>query len=389
MKVALYFGDLSSANVGPAKYIRYLREYGHLYGFRLICFDRNGLYQGGLNNEEKNHRRKYDFVQSLILRYSKNTVVALLGLYLFYLRNGASVVRKYTSEESIYSSDNAIYVKDIFSLMFLYFFKVEAKSIVITLGNDGNALRMLYDRLPGLARIGRLISIYEAKAFSKATKILVLSENAKEVFSNNYGPVYNDKVEVLYNAIPDKLIQRKPTDEMTFVSVGTVCKRKGHDVLLRAFNMCLDEGYKIKLLLIGDVDPFFNEFLNDNPFLVEAEEINLCGPTSNVWQYLETSDCFVLASRDEGMPMSIIEALCADLPVIASNVAGIPEMLSHSAGFVFPNEDTMALKRIVSRLADEYEINKLSNLKGSSRSEYLRLFRFEGHLRRLDSFLTE
>src|SRR5690606_25360259 len=45
--------------------------------------------------------------------------------------------------------------------------------------------------------------------------------------------------------------------------------------------------------------------------------------------YLSSSDIFVLPSKDEGLPISIIEAMRAGLPVIATSVAGIPEMIDH------------------------------------------------------------
>ena len=72
--------------------------------------------------------------------------------------------------------------------------------------------------------------------------------------------------------------------------------------------------------------------------------VSFVGNQRNVDEYLMKSDIFLLMSRDEGFPMAILEAERIGLPIISTNVAGIPEMIKHKEpGFVInPNSKELA-----------------------------------------------
>lgn len=58
-----------------------------------------------------------------------------------------------------------------------------------------------------------------------------------------------------------------------------------------------------------------------------SKYIDFIGVSNQVENYLLRSDIFMLPSRDEGFPISILEAMRAGLPIISTNIAGIPEMV--------------------------------------------------------------
>jgi len=70
--------------------------------------------------------------------------------------------------------------------------------------------------------------------------------------------------------------------------------------------------------------------------------------------YLSSFDCFVLPSLSEGLSSAILSAMAASLPVIATNVGGIPELVQHEEnGLLVPPADPVALAQAIQRLADD------------------------------------
>lgn len=110
--------------------------------------------------------------------------------------------------------------------------------------------------------------------------------------------------------------------------------------------------------------PYRAVFVGDGPDrpLVEAaiatagvgDRIELLGERDDVAAQLAGSDTFVLSSRSEGMPMSVLEAMAAGLPVVASAVGGVPELVADGeTGLLVPPDDCDALADALDRvLAD-------------------------------------
>ncbi len=91
------------------------------------------------------------------------------------------------------------------------------------------------------------------------------------------------------------------------------------------------------------------------------------GEIPNASVYMKNSDIFVLLSDHEGLPMTIIEAFSCGIPVIASNVGGIPEVIDSSCGAVLKNESILFTEKITELLADP---DNLSELKFNARKKY-------------------
>lgn len=80
------------------------------------------------------------------------------------------------------------------------------------------------------------------------------------------------------------------------------------------------------------------------------ERVFLLGFVPDAAQYLPAFDCFILPSIKEGLPYVLLEAGYASLPVIATNVGGIPEIIDDAAGLLVPPRDTDALARSIEQL---------------------------------------
>ena len=82
--------------------------------------------------------------------------------------------------------------------------------------------------------------------------------------------------------------------------------------------------------------------------------LRFLGVRADVADILRASDVFVLSSRWEGNPMSVMEAMAAGLPVVSTAVGGVPELVQEGAtGLLVPSEDTGALACALQALVDD------------------------------------
>jgi glycosyltransferase involved in cell wall biosynthesis len=111
---------------------------------------------------------------------------------------------------------------------------------------------------------------------------------------------------------------------------------KGHDVLLRAVGQCVAAGADLHLTLVGDgrIRPKIEVLASELGIRGRCEFLGHLTQGPAVFTELDKADLFVLASRTEGLPRAIIEAMARGLPCIATTVGGIPELL--------PPEDLVA-----------------------------------------------
>jgi len=146
-------------------------------------------------------------------------------------------------------------------------------------------------------------------------------------------------------------------EDVVFACVARFAPQKAHDVLLRALAQV--ENKRIRLLLVGD-DPF-----GDGRRRTEAlaRELGLgpravfTGVRRDVPALLAISDGFVLASLWEGLGLVFLEAMAAGLPVVATNVSAVPEVVvDGETGLLVPPGDPEALARALERLALDEEL---------------------------------
>jgi glycosyltransferase involved in cell wall biosynthesis len=88
--------------------------------------------------------------------------------------------------------------------------------------------------------------------------------------------------------------------------------------------------------------------------------------------FMSSLDVFLLPSLAEGTPNSIIEAMSHGLPIIASAVGGIPDLLSDDSGILVPPGDDEALAQAMERLASDPDLR--ARMGGAARERYLNLF---------------
>lgn len=146
-------------------------------------------------------------------------------------------------------------------------------------------------------------------------------------------------------------------DDIMLICVGRLEKIKGHDVLIQAFSKIKQES-NVKLLIVGD-----GSYRTDiEKSIIEKglqNRIRILGHRNDIPELLKLSNCFVLASRSEGLSCSIIEAMAAGLPVIATDVGGNAELVKDGEnGYLVQSGNPEALAAKLQILIDNKSIRE-------------------------------
>lgn len=129
------------------------------------------------------------------------------------------------------------------------------------------------------------------------------------------------------------------TNELWIGTIGELHPIKQHNVLIRAVQRLVKDGMSVRHIIIGDGE--LREKLESLVHKLHIEEhVFLLGHINEAAQYLKAFDIFALASKSEALAYVIIEAGYAGLPVVASNVGGIPEIVTNKeSGLLVPQGD--------------------------------------------------
>lgn len=139
--------------------------------------------------------------------------------------------------------------------------------------------------------------------------------------------------------------------------VARLVELKNHALLLRAFAR-LRTGQSVYLLIVGD-GPLRESLEQQATQLGISSKVRFLGLRSDVPDILNASDIFTLASRWEGNPMSVQEAMASGLPVVATAVGGIPELIEPGThGMLVENEDEIGFANALQTLVDSPELRQ-------------------------------
>lgn len=170
-------------------------------------------------------------------------------------------------------------------------------------------------------------------------------------------------VSLVYNGVPEGPVPPSPEERATLraelgipvdafavVHVGRFVRDKGQDLLVQAMRS-VPAG--VHLYLVGDPATEFGRevqaLLTAEPAL--AARVHCLGFRPDVQRLLPAFDAFALASRREALSIAVIEAFAARVPVVATRVGGVPEIVRHEdTGLLVPTEDAAALAQGITRL---------------------------------------
>jgi len=155
-----------------------------------------------------------------------------------------------------------------------------------------------------------------------------------------------------------------PNGEPVIGTVGRLVPIKGHEYMIRAFALLMNEYDNLWLILVGD--GFLGHYLKTLCKELEIKEkVVFAGWRSNVPDFLSLFDIFVFPSLNEGMGRVLVEAMAAGKPIVASNVGGIPDMVKDGQnGLLVPVANVKALAKSIDFLLTNPEKRKEMGGKG-------------------------
>ncbi len=155
-------------------------------------------------------------------------------------------------------------------------------------------------------------------------------------------------------------------DSLKIVFVGSLIPRKAPLVLVAALGQVRDAGLPARAAFLGDGD-----LAGEVEQLATTEDIRirLVGnvPPDDVRSWLASSDVMVLPSLSEGRPVAIMEAMAAGLPVVASDIGGVRELVTADTGLLVPAGDPTGLAQALMMLAGDADLRDRLGSAGRSR----------------------
>ncbi|MHB9118107.1 MAG: glycosyltransferase [Burkholderiales bacterium] len=184
-----------------------------------------------------------------------------------------------------------------------------------------------------------------------------------------------------------------PEDAYLVLMVGIVRAVKRHEVALRAVHLLRGRVANIRLLAAGD-GPMIEDMRRLAEELGIAGQVGFLGQRDDVADLMGAADCLLLTSRSEGIPQAVTQALGSGLPVVATAVGGVPELVRDGAtGLLVPAENPAAVADALERLARHPEFAQqlarqgrehvlahysLQAMLDATEREYLSLLRAQG-----------
>jgi len=220
---------------------------------------------------------------------------------------------------------------------------------------------------------------------NSAEFVRCISENGRDELLNTIGRKYENRVKVIHMGvrIPDNILESKThkthRDVLRIVTPANLLEVKGHKFLIEACSILIErgvDGFQCVFYGEGPLKGILADMVRDGNL---AEHIKLPGviPHNELIEMYENHeiDIVVLPSittvngEHEGIPVALMEAMAAGVPVISTITGGIPELLDSGAGILVPPEDSEALADAIQLLMEDSEMRFKVGAKGREKVE--------------------
>ncbi|MFA6291721.1 MAG: glycosyltransferase family 4 protein [Victivallales bacterium] len=232
-----------------------------------------------------------------------------------------------------------------------------------------------------VGKFRRHFYLFLEKAAAKWTTLLIAVSNAEKVtalkdglFSAGNTAVNTNGIEPDLWRVPDTAERGKLreqagiADDMFVVGmVGRFMPQKGHRILIEASELLLKRHKNIHFALVGDGE--LKDRIRELTALNKTEKnFHFFEQTDEIAPYYAMFDCLVLPSLWEGCPFSVMEAMAMRIPVIASSVGGVGEIIEDRvSGLLVPPADAGSLAGAVEKLCENRKLHESLGQKGQQR----------------------
>jgi glycosyltransferase involved in cell wall biosynthesis len=191
----------------------------------------------------------------------------------------------------------------------------------------------------------RFLKVIENFVLRKyATCVLAVGQVVADINEGNYG---RRRICVIPNGIPvpqspqdqeRERLRREITGDASdsiIITVGRFARAKGYEDMIQAFHLLRQKDPNPKLVMVGSgtsADTIRSQIQD----LDLDQSVILTGEREDVYQLLALSDVYASSSHREGLPLAVLEAMMAGLPVVATSVGDIPNVVTKETGVLVP-----------------------------------------------------
>lgn len=311
--------------------------------------------EGNLEDDVRQSTRNLMLLHNLVREVSPlNDLIAFLKLYLFIKKGKFQIVHTHVRKAGIIGRWAAklagvpIIIHTTHGNFFHgYFNRLITKFFVII----ERITALITDRIITLTKIEQ--SQYMERGIGKLSqyKSIPSGIDLKRFDYNNIYPLRNEVRRSL--GLCD--------DDFIIGNIGRIAPIKGHEYLIRSATEVISKIPNAKFMIVGD-GPIRSKMEELASQLKISDKVIFTGIRMDIPECLSVMDLFVLPSLNEGMGRALVEAMAMRVPVIASNIGGIPEVIvDGETGLLVPSKNSEVLAKAIIRLSKDKKLaEKLS-----------------------------
>lgn len=212
----------------------------------------------------------------------------------------------------------------------------------------------------------KIYEFIELQMMKRASGVIAVSSEMKEMLIKD--GIHENKIQVVENLMTSKVVKKTQLREekLKLLFVGRLSFEKGCLVLIDALKLLPKHHFEVSILGDG---------VQRNELQIQAKDcdIEFLGFKKNVVEIMSQYDALIMPSLREGQPLTLIEACCMGMPVVASNVGGIPELISDGInGILFETGSSQKLSEALVKLEADFEY--LKEASENKKSEFIKRF---------------
>ncbi len=200
---------------------------------------------------------------------------------------------------------------------------------------------------------------------AKATRVIFEELNINDNFRTLASWVDIERIERFAAQHDRAALRRKhgfSPDAVLIVNIGSACERKGQHIYVRAIDQFRKEltaryaGQKpIEFVIVGGREGLYMEsLLQDIDLLGLKDSIHIVNETPHIYDFYRLADVLVCTSFEESFPRVLLEAMVFRLPIVSTDVNGIPEMLvANDEAYLIPAGDPFKLVEALRKVLDD------------------------------------
>lgn len=203
------------------------------------------------------------------------------------------------------------------------------------------------------------------------------------------GNVPKDKITVITNCveIPENIRRYAGRKKVRIGTVGRLVPAKNYGALITAFKKLMEDGLNTELIFVGDGPERLKleSMVRDLGITVH---VTFAGYQDNVNAFLREFDIFALSSIREGIPVAMLEAMAMGVPVVATKVGGIPEVIQNNVdGLLVDSRNPEMIAHALKKLMEDTSLR--NRIAKAGRRKMARLFSREAICRQYEQLYLE